>query len=102
MNSPWTDSAKLGCIVGFATFGLGILFAVVMIVVDMRKRKQMYEDLIQEDLQKMEQLGLGSKMAEINKQLEERLQGAKDEAGVDDQLITQALELGPGEFAQHM
>lgn len=47
-------------------------------------------------------MGLGGQMTEINKQLQERLAGAKEEGGVDDQLVTQALELGPNEFAQHM
>jgi len=62
----------------------------------------MYEELIQEDLQKMQQMGLGGEMAEINKQLAERLAGTKEEGGVDDQLITKALELENEEFQQHM
>lgn len=32
----WTDSARVGCIFGFAVFGLGILFTVTMITIDMR------------------------------------------------------------------
>jgi hypothetical protein len=99
---PKTPSAKWGCIIGFAVFGLGIIYAVIMIFIDMARRKAMYEELIQEDLQKMQQMGLGGELAEINKQLAERLAGAKEEGGVDDQLVTQALELRPDEFAKHM
>lgn len=64
-----------------------------MIVVDMRKRKQMYEDLIQDDLAQMSRLGLDNKRGELEKELNERLAGIKDDAGVDDQLVTKALEL---------
>lgn len=48
------SSAATGCMIGFIAFGLGIIYAVIMIVIDMRKRKAMYEELIQEDLQKMQ------------------------------------------------
>jgi len=100
--AAWTDSARAGCITGFAVFGLGILFTVAMIAIDMRKRKQWYEELIADDLQKMRQLGMDNKMAEINKELAARLAGGKDEAGVDDQLVTQALELRAEDFARYM
>lgn len=69
------------------------MFAVVMIVVDMRKRKQMYEDLIQDDLAQMSRLGLDNRKNELEKELQERLAGIKDDTGVDDQLVTKALEL---------
>lgn len=100
--AAWTDSARMGCIIGFAAFGLGILFTVTMIALDMRKRKQWYDELIADDLQKMKQLGLDSKMAEIERELAARLAGGKDESGVDDQLVTQALELRAEEFAKYM
>jgi len=65
----WFDSARVGCIAGFSVFALGILFSVSMIAVDMKRRKKMYEELIAEDLQKMEQMGLGAKMKEIDAEL---------------------------------
>lgn len=62
----------------------------------------MYEELIAEDLQKMKQMGLDSKMREMDAELAARLAGAKEEGGVDDQLVTQALELRQDEFARYM
>lgn len=58
----WTDVAKVGAIAGFGTFGLGILLVVAMIAVDMRRRMAMYEELIAEDLDKINQMGLGTNM----------------------------------------
>lgn len=49
----WTDVAKIGAIAGFGTFGLGILCVIVAIAVDMRRRMGMYEELIAEDLDKI-------------------------------------------------
>lgn len=41
-------------------------------------------------------------MGEMQKELAVRLAGGVTEAGVDDQLVTQALELRPEDFAKHM
>lgn len=49
----WTDVAKVGAIAGFGTFGIAILLVVAAIAVDMRRRMQMYEELIAEDLDKI-------------------------------------------------
>lgn len=54
----FTSSATMGCIIGFAVFGLGIMYAVVMIAVDMKRRLAMYEDLIADDVAKMSAMGL--------------------------------------------
>lgn len=56
----WSGAAKVGAIGGFGVFGLGILIVITMIAIDMRRRMAMYEELIQEDLQKMQQMGMGS------------------------------------------
>lgn len=98
----FTSSATMGCIIGFAVFGLGVLYAVVMIAVDMKRRLAMYEELIQEDLAKMDAMGLSGRMPEFEKELNARLQGEKGAEGVDDQLVTQALELRNEEFAAYM
>lgn len=47
-------------------------------------------------------MGLGNKMNEMNVELAARLAGGKEDVGVDDQLVTQALELSPSDFAKHM
>lgn len=98
----WSDAAKIGCIGGFGVFGLAIMIVVFMIFVDMRRRMAMYEELIADDLNKLQQMGLGNKMNEMNVELAARLAGGKEDVGVDDQLVTQALELSPSDFAKHM
>merc|ERR1719263_1165230 len=101
MNT-FNDTAKIGCIVGFGTFALGILYVCVMITLDMRKRMAMYDALIEEDKDKMNSMGLGPKMKEFEAELAARLAGGVAETGVDDQLVTQALELRPEDFKKYM
>ena len=62
----------------------------------------MYQELIDGDLAKLGSMGLGSKMREFEKELAVRLAGVKDDEGVDDQLVTQALELRREEFEKYM
>jgi hypothetical protein len=52
MNA-WTESAKLGCIIGYAVFALAYLYAIVSLAIDMRKRDTMYGEMIAEDLATM-------------------------------------------------
>jgi len=59
------DTAKLGCILGFGVFGIAIILVVTAIALDMKKRKQMYEELIADDLNTMDRMGLGPRMKEI-------------------------------------
>jgi len=98
----WTDSAKVGCIMGFAVFFLGYLCTIVYIAVDMRRRDAMYQELIDGDLAMVDSMGLTSKMREFEKELAERLAGKKDDEGVDDQLVTQALELRQEEYQKYL
>lgn len=100
--NEWDGVANAGAIIGFGAFGLGILYVVTMISIDMKKRMAMYDELIADDKQKMESMGLGSKMAEFEVELAARLAGGLQETGVDDQLVTQALELRHEDFAKHM
>jgi hypothetical protein len=83
-------------------FALGYAYSIVMIAVDMRKRSAMYQELIDGDLAKLDSMGLGSRMREFEAELAVRLAGAKDDAGVDDQLVTQALELTREEYQKYM
>jgi hypothetical protein len=101
-KNGWTGSAGMAAIIGFAVFGLGIIFAVIMLVIDMRKRLAMYEEMIADDISVMQKLGMGSRQAEFDRELAERLAGSKGDLGTDDQLITQALELKAEEFAKYM
>jgi hypothetical protein len=47
-------------------------------------------------------MGLGNKMKEMQVELAARLAGGAAETGVDDQLVTQALELRNEDFAKYM
>jgi len=99
----WSGAAKVGAIGGFGVFGLGIILVIIMIAIDMRRRMAMYDELIAEDIQKLQQMGMGGKVnAEFAAELAARLAGGKEAEGVDDQLVTQALELRPEDFAKHM
>jgi len=100
--SAWTGSSTFGCIAGFAVFICGYFCTVVAIALDMRKRSEMYQELIDGDLAKLDSMGLGHRMHEFQTELAVRLAGKKDEAGVDDQLVTQALELSHEEFQKYM
>jgi len=50
-------SSIIGLIGGFAVFGLGYLLTVIYIFVDINKRGKMYDDMIAEDIAKL-QMGL--------------------------------------------
>lgn len=78
----------IGAILGFAVFAVLFIGVVIMIFIDMNKRKDMYQEMIEEDLAKIDAMGLGHKMAEYERDLKIRLQGKKTDEGVDDQLVT--------------
>lgn len=101
-ENGWDDVAHIGCIVGFGAFGLAILGVAGMIALDMMARMKMYDELIADDMSKMQAMGLSSKFREYEVELAARLAGGKEETGVDDQLVTQALELRHDEFAKYM
>jgi len=73
-----------------------------MLAVDMRARDAMYQTYIDEDVEKLQQMGLGGKMREFEAELAKRIAGEGDGEGVDDQLITQALNLERNEFQRYM
>jgi hypothetical protein len=73
-----------------------------MIVRDMLKRMEMYEELIAEDVDKMKAMGLSDQFKKFEEELAARMAGGSEEAGVDDQLVTQALELRHADFAAHL
>ena len=83
-NNNWIPSATVGSVLGFTVFGTAYVFAVIKIFVDISARDKMYDDDIADDLKQMKGLGLDSKMAEFNAELEIRLSGGKAEDGGDD------------------
>jgi len=87
---------------GFCVFALGYAYTIIMLAIDMKKRNKMYQDYIDDDIAKLESMGMHDRMDEIYAELAVRLSGAKDEEGADDQLITQALELKSHEFQKYM
>lgn len=83
-NNGWDGVANAGAIIGFSAFGLAIIIVTAMIAMDMKARMAMYDGLIADDLQKMDQMGLGPKMKEFEIELAARLAGGAIETGVDD------------------
>ena len=92
------EVGKMGVIFGFVVFFLAYIITTIMIFIDMKARGAFYQGLIDEDLAKINAMGLDRKMTEWNAELAIRLTGKKEEAGADDQLITNALALGAEEF----
>ena len=83
-NNDWITSATVGSVLGFTVFGSAYVFAVIKIFIDINQRDKMYTDDIADDLKQMKSLGLDSKMAEFEKELEIRLAGGKADDGGDD------------------
>jgi len=54
----WDMFSKIGAIAGFAVFGVAYILTVVYIFVDINKRGKMYDAMIEEDLAKLQQMGL--------------------------------------------
>ena len=92
-------AGQIGAILGFAAFGVAFLTTVVMIFIDIQKRKKEYEEMIQDDKQQMQHLGMASMLPEIEAELKKRLTGIKVEDVGDDQLMGEAAKLAPGDFA---
>ena len=72
--------------IGFSLGGIFFFATLVAICLDIKKRGKEYEDLIQDDLMVMEQLGLksGDKWDRIQKELQDRLTGKVKENTGDD------------------
>ena len=83
-NNDWKPKNKVGAILGFSVFGCAYIFAIIKIFIDIDKRDKMYDDDIVQDLKEMKDLGLDSKMAEFEAELQVRLAGGKTEDGADD------------------
>ena len=73
-----------------------------MIFVDIQKRDKDYDADIQDDLKKMQELGLMKNMAEYNVELGIRLSGVKVEDTGDDQLIGAAIALSSSQYSKYM
>ena len=101
-NNDWKPKNKAGAAIGFTVFGAAYIFAVIKIFIDIQQRDKMYDREIEEDLNQMKALGLDSKMAEINADLQLRLAGVKKEDGADDQLLETAKVLTADQYAKYM
>lgn len=53
-NKKWNPNCKVGLIAGFAVFAVAYLITVVYIFIDINKRGKMYDDMIVEDLSKLQ------------------------------------------------
>ena len=97
--NKFDGTRTVGAILGFAAFGVAFMTTVVMIFIDINKRKNDYEEMIIDDKVEMTRLGMDSKMGELNEELKKKLAGVKDEDEGDDQLMGEASKLSPADFA---
>ena len=101
-GNDWKGSSKIGVGLGFSIFGLAYMYSVLQIFIDIDKRGKAYEQDIEEDLAKISELGLGSRMSEFKVELDIRLSGEKNETGFDDQLIGAAIALNADQYSKYM
>ena len=87
--------------VGFGIFGLAFVYTIIMIALDIKKSGDDYEQLIANDLAQMASLGLDRKMGEIQAALEERLAGHKQDDGLDDKLMGEAVKLTEAQYKKY-
>jgi hypothetical protein len=69
-----------------------------MIFIDINKRMKEYDEVIQDDLNEMNKLGMQSKMADINAELAKKMAGHVNVEAGDEQIMGEAFKLKPGEF----
>ena len=101
LNS-WSDSGKVGAILGFGVFLITYLIVIVLIFIDISKNSANYDELIKDDLNQLSQLGLTSRMADLNEELKIRLSGVKQEDSKDDVLLMSASRLSADQYRQYM
>ena len=92
-RSDWIGANQVGCILGFAVFGLMYLYTIVMIMRDTCKRGAEYDALIENDIAEMQRLGMDTNKADFVEGLKNRLAGIKEEDKGDDQLFGSAAKL---------
>ena len=62
-----------------------------------------YDEKIASDIQELKDLQItGSRMQEIDAELDKRLNGGQEEVKGDDQLLGEAAKLSPNEYRQHL
>ena len=92
----WSGSAMFGAIVGFTIFGIMYVFTIISIIHDIFKRQAEYEKLVEEDIARLNDLGVN--VTELAAELETRLSDKGHFENADDQLIGEAFKLQKGEF----
>ena len=97
-NNSWEERYPIGAIIGFALFGLAYVITVIKIFIDINKRKNEYDEIIEDDKAELSRLGLGSRMPEINAELAKVLAGVTIENTGDDQMLGEAAKLKEGEY----
>ena len=101
-GNDWKDSSRAGVGLGFSVFVLAYFYSVLQIFIDIDKRGKSYDKDIEQDLAKINELGLGSRMSEYKVELDIRLSGAKVDSGADDQLIGEAIKLTADQYSKYM
>ena len=68
-RNAWTPIDIFGAVFGFLVFGLGYIYVASRVFIDTIQKGKAFDEEIENDLMVMHQLGMDSKMDEINKEL---------------------------------
>ena len=101
-NFEWNTRAKVGAALGFVVFGVAYISTVFAIFLDIKKSSENYDEMIQDDLSEIKKLGLHSKLAEFEAELQIRLSGKKFDSNADDQLLGEAAKLTRDQYEKYM
>ena len=72
-TNEFSDTGKIGIIVGYAVFALFYVIAVIAIFIDICKDYNKYSELVEGDLKEMRDLGMEAKFPEFEEELKLRL-----------------------------
>ena len=89
--SAWTETAKIGAILGFSVYIFMYIFTVIYLAFDIRKSYVEYAAMVEDDLRQLEDLGID--ITSYDADLKKYLSGTFGEDGVDDQLLGEAQKM---------
>ena len=92
-RNEWSDRGKVAAIIGFGVFFIAYIITIGMIFFDISWSSNSYDIEIAKDRETLIKMGLGDKMPEMERELEIRLAGKKQEDALDNQLLEEARAL---------
>ena len=100
----WEQRYPIGAVIGFILWGLGFVTTVGMIFWDIRKRKEHYTNLVEEDIHTLKNTIQvdNHTWGDIQRDLAQRLAGTETEDKGDDQLLGEAARLSEQEYRPNL